>query len=215
MEIELGRLLLFIVIALVVLTGLAIVGYVVLRNVFLRSADRVTHHINRALSQLADTALSTPAGAVSAAAVRLASGRLTHLGAYAVAEGLSEEAARAEFTRTIERVAKMMDSAIKVPIVGGVGLDAVLGLFPFAGDAASAAVSISLIAKSLRYGIPREIITKMLANVLFDALLGAIPLLGDLADMWFKANQRNVALLKEYLGDEARNTIEAEVISRT
>jgi hypothetical protein len=105
-----------------------------------------------------------------------------------------------------------MDSAIKLPIVGGVGLDALLGLVPVAGDAASAAVSISLIAKSMRYGLPREIITKMLANVLLDLLLGAIPLVGDLADMWFKANERNVALLKEYLGDEARATIEVEKV---
>jgi hypothetical protein len=215
MEIELGRLLLFLVVAIVLLAGLAIGGYLILRNMFLRSADRVTQQINRAIAQLADTALSTRAGAVSAAAARVASGRLTHLGAYAAATGVSEEAARAEFTRSIERVAKMMDSAVKLPVIGGVGLDAVLGLFPFAGDAASAAVSISLIAKSIRYGIPREIITKMLANVLLDVLLGAVPLLGDLADMWFKANQRNVALLKEYLGDEARNTIDAEVVSRT
>jgi hypothetical protein len=215
MEIEFGRLLLFLVIAILVLGGVAIAGYVILRNMFLRSADRVTEHINRVLAQLADTAMTTRAGVVSAAAARVAAGRLTHLGAYAAAAGISEEAARAEFTRSIERVAKMMDSAIKLPVVGGVGLDAVLGLFPFAGDAASAAVSISLIAKSVRYGIPREIITKMLANVLLDVLLGAVPLLGDLADMWFKANQRNVALLKEYLGDEARNTIDAEVVSRT
>jgi uncharacterized protein DUF4112 len=108
-----------------------------------------------------------------------------------------------------------MDSAIKLPIVGGVGLDALLGLVPVAGDAASAAVSVSIIARSIRYGIPREIITKMLANVLVDLLLGAVPIVGDLADMWFKANERNVALLKEYLGDEARDTIEAEVVSRT
>jgi hypothetical protein len=214
MEIELGRLLLFLLVAIVLLAGLAIGGYLILRNMFLRSADRVTQQINRAIAQLADTALSTRAGAVSAAAARVASGRLTHMGAYAAATGVSEEAARAEFTRSIERVAKMMDSAVKLPVIGGVGLDAVLGLFPFAGDAASAAVSISLIAKSIRYGIPREIITKMLANVLLDVLLGAVPLLGDLADMWFKANQRNVALLKEYLGDEARNTIDAEVVSR-
>jgi hypothetical protein len=215
MEIELGRLLLFVLIAVVVLAAMAIAGYVLLRNMFLRSADRVSEHINRALAQLADKAMATRAGAVSAAAARVASGRLTHLGAYAAASGMTEEAAHAEFTRSIERVAKMMDAAIKLPVIGGVGLDAVLGLFPFAGDAASAAVSISLIAKSVRYGLPREIITKMLANVLLDVLLGAVPVLGDVADMWFKANQRNVALLKEYLGDEARNTIDAEVVSRS
>jgi hypothetical protein len=48
----------------------------------------------------------------------------------------------------------------------------------------------------------------MLANVLLDFLLGAVPIVGDVADIWFKANERNVALLKEFLGDEARNTID-------
>jgi hypothetical protein len=69
-------------------------------------------------------------------------------------------------------------------------------------------VSVMLIARSLKYGIPREIIARMLANVLLDLLVGAIPIAGDLADIWFRANARNVALLREYLGDEARNTID-------
>jgi hypothetical protein len=81
-------------------------------------------------------------------------------------------------------------------------------LFPVAGDATSAAVSVLLVARSIKYGIPREIIARMLANVLIDLLMGTIPLAGDLADIWFRANARNVALLREYLGDEARNTID-------
>ncbi|MCA1586830.1 MAG: DUF4112 domain-containing protein, partial [Acidobacteria bacterium] len=63
----------------------------------------------------------------------------------------------------------------------------------------SAVVSLSLVARSLKYGIPRELVVKMLANVLVDALLGAVPLVGDLADIWFRANTRNVTLLREYL----------------
>jgi hypothetical protein len=202
----------YLVIAFVVVAALGVGGYVVLRKVFMRAADRMAHHIARALTQVTDVALNPRFAAVSAAAARAASGRLTHLGAYAAAEGMSEEAARAQFSRSIERVAKVMDSAIKVPILGGVGLDALLGLVPIAGDAASAAVSVSLIAKSVRYGIPREIITKMLANVLVDLLLGAVPLVGDLVDVWFRANERNVALLKEYLGDEAREVIDVESV---
>lgn len=196
----------YLVIAIIMAAVIGVVGYVVLRRVFMRAADRMSHHIARALTDAGNAALNPRV----AAAVRVASGRLTHLGAYAVAEGMSEEAARAQFTRSIERVSKVMDSAIKLPVIGGVGLDALLGLVPIAGDAASAAVSISLIARSVRYGIPREIITKMLANVLVDLLLGAVPLVGDVADMWFKANVRNVALLKEYLGDEARDVIDLE-----
>jgi Domain of unknown function (DUF4112) len=204
----------YLLVSLVVVTIIGVAGYLVLRTMFMRAADRMAHHIDRALSQFATVGMSGRAGQVSAAAARAAAGRFTHLGAYAAAEGVSEEAARRQFTRSIERVARLMDSAVKIPVIGRVGLDAILGLFPVAGDAASAAVSISLIARSVRYGIPREIVTRMLANVLVDLLLGAVPLIGDLADVWFKANERNVRLLKEYLGDEARNTIDAEVVSR-
>jgi hypothetical protein len=194
-------LLLTILLAVAVVAGIGIAGYFVLRRIFLQTADRMSHHIATALTEIANSAVGSR---VSATAVRVATGHLTNLAAYAAAQGISEEAARAQFTRSIERLARTMDSAIKLPVVGGVGLDALLGLVPVAGDLTSAGISISLIARSVRYGVPREIITKMLANVLVDLVLGAVPLVGDLADMWFKANERNVALLKEYLGDEAR-----------
>jgi hypothetical protein len=130
------------------------------------------------------------------------------MGAYAATEGISEDQARRQFAQSIERTARLMDSAVTLPIVGPVGLDALLGLFPVAGDALSAAVSVSLIARSLKYGVPPEIIARMLGNVLIDMLLGAVPVVGDLGDILFRANLRNVALLREYLGDEARNTID-------
>lgn len=198
-------LLLTLLLVIVVLAALGIAGYFILRRVFLRAADRMAHHIAAALSEIANSPIGTR---VSDTAARVAMGHLTNLGAYAAAQGLSEDAARAEFSRSIERLARTMDSAIKLPILGGVGLDALFGLVPVAGDLTSAGISISLIARSVRYGVPREIVTKMLANVLVDLLLGAIPVVGDLADIWFKANVKNVALLKEYLGDEARNTID-------
>ena len=203
--------LLTLLLVMIALAGIGIGGYFILRRVFLRTADRMAHHIAAALSEIANS----PIGArVSTTAARVASGHLTNLGAYAAAQGISEEAARAEFSRSIERLANAMDSAVRLPIVGGVGLDSLLGLVPVAGDLTSAAVSISLIARSVRYGVPQEIVTKMLANVLVDLLLGAVPVVGDLADMWFKANVRNVAMLKEYLGDEAR-TFTGVVVDRT
>ena len=198
-------LLLNLLVGLIVLAGVAIAGYFILRRMFLKAADRMSHHIAQALGEIANSDLITR---MSATATRVATGRLTNLAAYAAAQGVSEDVARAQFARSIERLAKTMDSAITLPIIGGVGLDALLGLVPLAGDATSAAISISLVARSIRYGVPSPIITKMLANVLVDFLLGAVPVVGDLADIWFKANERNVALLKEYLGDEARNTID-------
>ena len=195
-------------IALIVLGVAGVAGYFVLRRLFDRASARMADHIGRVLAQLAGRAATTRVGQRTESAARAAAGRFTHLGAYAAAEGLSEDEARREFSRSIERIARVMDSAVNLPVVGPVGLDALLGLFPVAGDAIAAAVSISLIAKSLKYGVPREIIARMLGNVLFDLLIGAVPGVGDVADIWFRSNARNVALLREYLGDEARNTID-------
>ena len=200
--------LIFVGVAFVIVAIGGVAGYFVLRRLFERAAHRVADDIGRVLGNLSARAAATPPGQRSGAAARAATRGFTNLGAYAVTRGISEEEARREFSASIERTARVMDSAVRLPIIGPVGLDAVLGLFPVAGDAIAAAVSISLIAKSVRYGVPREIIARMLANVLVDLLLGAIPVAGDVADMWFRSNARNVALLREYLGDEARNTIE-------
>ena len=99
----------------------------------------------------------------------------------------------------IDRLAKIMDSAITLPIIGRVGLDAVLDLIPVFGNFAGAAVSLTLIARTLQYGPPPSLVSKMLSNVLVDVILGAIPLVGPLADIWFRANDRNAALMREFL----------------
>ena len=172
----------------------------VLRRLFERASNRVADDIGRVLADLSGRAAATPAGQHAAAAARTAA-RLSHLGAYAAAGGMSEDAARREFAQSIERIARIMDSAVRIPIIGPVGLDAALGLFPVAGDTVSAAVSVVLIARSLKYGVPQDIIARMLANVLLDLLLGSLPIAGDLADMWFRANERNVRLLRDFLRD--------------
>lgn len=197
-----------VLVALLIISIAGVVGFVVLRRVFERASHRAADEMGRILAELSGRATATPLGRRTGAAAQAAASAFTNFGAYAAAEGISEDAARREFADSIERIARIMDNAVKVPIIGRVGLDAVLGLFPVAGDATSAAVSVLLIARSIKYGIPREIIARMLANVLIDFLMGAIPVAGDLADIWFRANSRNVALLREYLGDEARNTIE-------
>ena len=97
-----------------------------------------------------------------------------------------------------------MDSAITLPIVGRVGLDAVLDLIPVFGNFAGAAISLTLIARTLQYGPPPSLVSKMLSNVLVDVILGGIPLIGPLADIWFKANDRNAALMREFLASNLR-----------
>ena len=197
-----------VVLALVVVAVIAVVGYLVLRRLFERASHRAADNMGRVLAELSGRAAATPAGRRAGAAAQAAASHYTNFGAYATAQGISEDAARREFADSIERVARLMDGAVKIPIIGPVGLDALLGLFPVAGDATSAAVSIMLIARSIKYGVPRELIARMLANVLLDLLMGAVPLAGDLADIWFRANLRNVKLLREYLGEASRDTID-------
>ncbi len=193
--------------ALVVVAGVAVAGFFVLRRLFERAAHRVADQIGRVMVDVSARAAASP-GARPAASAYAVRGGFTNLGAYAAAHGMSEDAAREEFADSIERLARLMDGAVRIPVIGPVGLDALLGLFPVAGDATSAIVSVMLIGRSIKYGVPREIIARMLGNVVFDFLVGAVPLAGDLADMWFRANLRNVALLREYLAEQSSNTIE-------
>ena len=197
-----------VLVAVVIVLAAGAVGYVLLRRWFERASRRAADQMGEILSELSGRAASTPFGRTAGRATHAAAAGFTNFGAYAASRGMSEADARREFADSIERIARLMDSAIRIPIIGPVGLDAVLGLFPVAGDATSAAVSVMLIARSIKYGVPREIIARMLGNVLLDFALGSIPIAGDLADLWFRANMRNVELLRDFLKDDARDTIE-------
>ena len=167
-------------IAFVAVLAIAVAGFFILRWLFVRTAEGMARRIDRGL------------GGVAAHAV-------TRLAAYARATGIDVSDADRRFGLYIDRLARLMDSAVHVPGLGPVGLDAVLGLVPGVGDIAGAVLSLVIVARSLRYGPPPALVSKMLANVLTDTVLGAIPLVGILADVWFRANDRNAALMREYL----------------
>lgn len=79
------------------------------------------------------------------------------------------------------------------------GWDALIGLVPGIGDAVTTAMASYIVVESARLGAPRALLVRMGLNVAIDFVLGAVPLIGDLADMAFKANLRNVALLERHL----------------
>lgn len=107
---------------------------------------------------------------------------------------------RARRIARLHRVARLMDSAFRVPIVGiRVGLDPLLGLLPAAGDLVGAAVSAWIVVSAARLGVPRDAILRMALNVGIDLLVGTVPVVGDLFDATFRANRRNVAILEEHL----------------
>jgi hypothetical protein len=103
--------------------------------------------------------------------------------------------------RRLRRIAKLMDSEFRVPVIGlRVGADAVLGLVPGIGDALSGLIGAYLIYEARRLGIPRSALVRMIANVAFDTAIGAIPVAGDIWDFFFRSNDRNMQILARHIG---------------
>lgn len=101
----------------------------------------------------------------------------------------------------LERIAHRMDTLFRLPIVNvRVGMDSILGLIPGIGDTISLAPAAYIIWRGHNLGAPAHLTGRMAANVGIDWLVGAIPLVGDLFDVGFKANRRNVALLRSHFG---------------
>ena len=80
-----------------------------------------------------------------------------------------------------------------------VGLDGLVGLVPGIGDLIGAGLSGYLVVAAARLGISRRTVARMAVNVLIETMIGAVPIIGDAFDLFFKANERNVRLLREEL----------------
>lgn len=100
-------------------------------------------------------------------------------------------------------LAELFDDRFRLPGTGRrFGLDGILGLIPGLGDATTALVSLYLAAEGLRLGMPIRSILRMGVNIVVDTVLGAIPLIGDLFDFAWRANQKNVRLVLDHARDE-------------
>lgn len=101
----------------------------------------------------------------------------------------------------IERLVWWLESALRVPGTRWrVGLDAILGLFPGFGDVLSAIMATLLLAAAIQHRVPFVILVRMAFFLLLDLLIGLIPVAGDVADVFFKSNRRNLDLLKRFAG---------------
>jgi len=99
-------------------------------------------------------------------------------------------------------MSRLLDSAFEVPALRTrVGLDPLLGLIPVVGDLLSGAIGIYLVMEARELGASRWLQTKMLGNLLIDFAAGAVPVAGDLFDVYFKAHMRNLKLLQKELGE--------------
>ncbi len=103
-----------------------------------------------------------------------------------------------EIEESIERLGWLLDDFFRIPVLGWrIGLDAIVGLIPGVGDTATTVASLYVLVSGVRYRVPKVTLLRMGLNLGIDYFLGAIPLVGDLFDAWWKSNQRNVELLRE------------------
>lgn len=114
-------------------------------------------------------------------------------------ERYSQAEAEAALAR-VELIAKVMDSIVTLPGTNvRIGLDALIGLVPVIGDVVSQAVSSYIIWEARNLGVSRLTLARMAGNSLIDMAIGAVPFLGDAFDVAFRANLKNLALLKAEL----------------
>lgn len=107
---------------------------------------------------------------------------------------------REKITKRLQTIAHLFDDAVTLPGTKiSLGWDAVLGLIPIVGDASTTAVSAYFLWEAYRLGASRWTLTKMVGNVLLDFVIGIVPLVGDLLDVTFRANRRNMKLLEKEL----------------
>lgn len=105
--------------------------------------------------------------------------------------------------QALERLAYRMDRAFRIPVIGlRVGWDSVAGLVPGIGDLLALLPAGYILYSGYRLGASTPVLARMAANSGIDALIGAIPLLGDLFDAAWKSNTRNTALLRRHLEEK-------------
>jgi hypothetical protein len=109
--------------------------------------------------------------------------------------------------RRMGRVTRLLDELISVPGTSvKVGLDPVIGVIPVIGDALAAGVGAWVIAEAANFGVPRIVLGRMVLNLLVDLGIGAIPLLGDVYDLFFRSNSRNLDLFRRHALDPNAST---------
>ena len=101
--------------------------------------------------------------------------------------------------KNLDVLAKLMDAQFRIPGTNfRFGLDSLIGLIPGAGDLSTFAVSGYMLMIMAKNGASGFVLARMITNILVDAIFGSIPILGDLFDVAFKANMRNMRLMQQH-----------------
>lgn len=100
----------------------------------------------------------------------------------------------------LDRIAGLLDDRYSIPGTKvRFGWDSIIGLVPVVGDTATSVIAAYIVIEAHRLGVPRWMIARMAGNVAIDLATGAVPIVGDLLDLGFKANRRNIRMLQRHL----------------
>ncbi|PSQ15922.1 DUF4112 domain-containing protein [Halobacteriales archaeon QS_8_69_26] len=103
--------------------------------------------------------------------------------------------------RRVRWVSNLMDEAFRIPgTKRHFGLDPVISVLPIGGDAVAAAISAYVLVEAVLLGVPKRVLATMALNIAIDVLGGLLPVVGTVFDLFWKANERNVALLERHIG---------------
>jgi hypothetical protein len=128
---------------------------------------------------------------------------MTRAGTGSFAYDFLRGASRRERVARIDALATLLDTAFILPGTNiRFGLDALIGLVPGIGDAITTVMSLYIVHEAHQLGAPSHVIARMIGNVAIDGLVGSVPLVGDAFDVAFRANRRNMRLLREWMERE-------------
>lgn len=108
-----------------------------------------------------------------------------------------------------QKLANLLDTAVKLPLIPiRIGLDSIIGLIPGAGDALMLFVSLRIVWLGKSLGMPKALVAQMVKNSAIDFGLGFVPFVGDIVDIFYKANQKNVRIMERWWISENKHEVD-------
>lgn len=109
----------------------------------------------------------------------------------------------AKGTSVSKAIAHSLDELIRIPGTNfRIGLDPILGLIPYGGEAVASVIGCFLLADAGKKGVPFRTLFKMGGNVVVNAAVGTFPIIGDIFSAWFKSNSRNYRMLRQWIDSD-------------
>ncbi|MDH6061523.1 DUF4112 domain-containing protein [Chrysosporum bergii ANA360D] len=105
-----------------------------------------------------------------------------------------------QILKRLRQLSRILDKAVTVPGTPiHIGLDPLMGFIPVGGDFLGIILASYIVLEAAKLGVPKSTLTRMVLNVIIDGLIGTIPVIGDLFDFAWTANEYNIQLLEQHL----------------